>query len=256
MSKVFKLGAAVLTVAAAMCTALSISSVTTEQLFVYGAENNAVISDTAINGDVNNDGRLSISDAVMLQKWLLNVPEAKLTDWKAGDLCEDGKIDVFDLCLLKRLLITSGEIPPTEPEADDTVISVVYDNNTVTLYNASGEVVTKPANVTSNGTAVPVILPGVIDVSGTSDTAQLIVDVDKTAYAEGVVELALKGAELSNSVTSPIYVAQIGDEVEISAKNGYDNIISDGTNYTNADGDMGAIYEKRVASKIRQYPQK
>lgn len=242
MSKVFKLGAAGLTAVAAMCIALPLSFITSEQLFVYGAENNTVISDTAINGDVNNDGSLSISDAVMLQKWLLNVPDAKLTDWKAGDLCHDDKINVFDLCLLKRLLIAGAVTPPTDPETDNTVTAVVYDNNRVMLYNASGEVITEPTNVSLNGTTVTVNLPSVIDVSGTSDTAQLIVDVDKTAYAEGVVELALKGADLSNSVTSPIYVAQIGDVVEISAKNGYDNIISDGTNYTNADGDMGAIY--------------
>lgn len=237
MRKFFKRSAAALTAAAAMCIALPVSSAV-----VSSAENNAVISDAAIDGDVNNDGSLSISDAVMMQKWLLNVPDAELTDWKAGDLCQDDKIDVFDLCLLKRLLIAGTVTPPTEPENDNTVTAVVYDNNTVTLYNANGEVITEPKNVVSDGTTVTVILPSVIDVSGKSDTAQLIVDVDKTAYAEGVVELALKGAELSNSVTSPIYVAQIGDEVEISAKNGYDNIISDGTSYTNADGDMGAIY--------------
>ena len=39
-----------------------------------------------------------------MQKWLLNIPNAKLTDWKAGDLHENGKINAFDLALLRRLL--------------------------------------------------------------------------------------------------------------------------------------------------------
>lgn len=58
-----------------------------------------------VKGDVNADGKFSISDVVLMQKWLLVVPDAKLIDWKAGDLCEDDRLDVFDLCLMKRLLI-------------------------------------------------------------------------------------------------------------------------------------------------------
>ena len=57
-----------------------------------------------IEGDVNADGALSVTDAVLLQKWLLAVPDAKLTDWKAADLCEDNIINVLDLHLLKRML--------------------------------------------------------------------------------------------------------------------------------------------------------
>lgn len=58
-----------------------------------------------IEGDVNADGALSVTDAVRLQKWLLAVPDAKLTDWKAADLCEDNIINVLDLHLLKRMLL-------------------------------------------------------------------------------------------------------------------------------------------------------
>lgn len=58
-----------------------------------------------IEGDVNADGALSVTDAVLLQKWLLAVPDAKLTDWKAADLCEDNIINVLDLHLMKRMLL-------------------------------------------------------------------------------------------------------------------------------------------------------
>lgn len=59
----------------------------------------------AIQGDVNMDGKFDIADVVLVQKWLLAVPDTKLANWKAADLCEDDKLNVFDLCLMKRMLI-------------------------------------------------------------------------------------------------------------------------------------------------------
>ena len=59
----------------------------------------------AIKGDVNSDGSFGIADVVLLQKWLLAVPDTHLVNWKAADLCEDDKLDVFDLCLMKRELL-------------------------------------------------------------------------------------------------------------------------------------------------------
>lgn len=60
-----------------------------------------------LKGDVNNDGEFSISDVVLLQKWLLAVPDTHLDNWRAADLCKDDRLDVFDLCLMKRLLLTT-----------------------------------------------------------------------------------------------------------------------------------------------------
>ena len=56
-------------------------------------------------GDVNSDGKFDVLDVVLLQKWLLAVPDAKLADWRAGDFCTDNRLDGFDLCLMKRELI-------------------------------------------------------------------------------------------------------------------------------------------------------
>ncbi len=56
-----------------------------------------------VPGDVNADGRFSVADVVMMQKWLLCA--GGLTDWSAGDLYKDDTIDVFDLCFMKRMLI-------------------------------------------------------------------------------------------------------------------------------------------------------
>ncbi|HQM00161.1 MAG TPA: dockerin type I repeat-containing protein, partial [Ruminococcus flavefaciens] len=58
-----------------------------------------------IKGDVNDDGFFDIADVVLLQKWLLCVPDTHLPQWRAADLCNDERLDVFDLCLMKRELL-------------------------------------------------------------------------------------------------------------------------------------------------------
>jgi len=88
---------------------------TTNENTIYG--NAAMIFLTAsimsriesedIRGDVNMNGRLDVADVVLMQKWLLAIPDTELKNWKAGDLCEDGKLNVFDLCLVKRELLTA-----------------------------------------------------------------------------------------------------------------------------------------------------
>lgn len=59
---------------------------------------------TDVEGDVNCDGSFTVSDLVLLQKWLLADPDAKLSNWQAGDLCNDGRLDIFDLCSMRKLL--------------------------------------------------------------------------------------------------------------------------------------------------------
>ena len=54
-----------------------------------------------VDGDVNADGKFTVADVALLQKWLLAVPNTHLPNWKAGDFNADGKLDVFDLCLMK-----------------------------------------------------------------------------------------------------------------------------------------------------------
>ena len=58
-----------------------------------------------IKGDVNADGLFDIADVVLLQKWLLAVPDTHLAQWRAANFCNDERLDVFDLCLMKRELL-------------------------------------------------------------------------------------------------------------------------------------------------------
>ena len=64
-------------------------------------------SQMKVSAAVKTSEDYTIADAVLLQKFLLNVPtETDLSD-KDYDLDNDGKWNVFDLCLLKRYLVDS-----------------------------------------------------------------------------------------------------------------------------------------------------
>ncbi len=58
-----------------------------------------------IPGDVNDDGEFKINDIILLQKWLIAVPDVKLDNWQAADLNFDNKLNVFDFCIMKRLYL-------------------------------------------------------------------------------------------------------------------------------------------------------
>ena len=55
-------------------------------------------------GDVNGDGSFSIADAVLLQRWLLGVPDTALKNWKAGDFSNDDLLNARDLTAMKQAL--------------------------------------------------------------------------------------------------------------------------------------------------------
>lgn len=57
-----------------------------------------------VTGDVNADGIFSVLDVILLQRWLLAIPDTHLDDWKMADFYEDDKLNVFDLCLMKKEL--------------------------------------------------------------------------------------------------------------------------------------------------------
>ncbi|MDE5861838.1 MAG: leucine-rich repeat protein [Ruminococcus sp.] len=64
---------------------------------------------TELKGDVNADGVFNVPDVVLLQKWLLSVPDTHLTDWKTADFTNDDKLDVFDLVLMKKALLEENK---------------------------------------------------------------------------------------------------------------------------------------------------
>ena len=64
-----------------------------------------IIIEKSLIGDVNMDGKFTVTDVVLLQQWLLAVPDTHLANWKVADFYDDNKLNVFDLCLMKKALI-------------------------------------------------------------------------------------------------------------------------------------------------------
>ena len=54
-------------------------------------------------GDLNNDGKISAADVVMLQQYLTK--QRQLDSLSAADLTGDGKVNVFDLVAIKNKAI-------------------------------------------------------------------------------------------------------------------------------------------------------
>lgn len=59
-------------------------------------------------GDINLDGNLSISDAVLMQRYLLNTRQFTQDEWLAADMNKDKTVNAFDLSLLKQALLEKG----------------------------------------------------------------------------------------------------------------------------------------------------
>lgn len=50
-------------------------------------------------------GTVRCADAVLLQQWLLNIPDTELKDWKAADFSADNRLDAHDLSVMKNALM-------------------------------------------------------------------------------------------------------------------------------------------------------
>lgn len=92
-------------------TTTKITSATSVSATTVPSTTTAITEEPPANsGDVNADSKLNLADVVLLQKWLLGIPETKLADWRAGDLYADGVLNGFDLCLLRHTVTSSGNI--------------------------------------------------------------------------------------------------------------------------------------------------
>lgn len=57
----------------------------------------------ACKGDANKDGEISISDLVVLQRWLLGKDNV-IGCWQLADVCDDDQINAFDIVKLRDIL--------------------------------------------------------------------------------------------------------------------------------------------------------
>ncbi|MCM1507750.1 MAG: carbohydrate-binding domain-containing protein [Ruminococcus flavefaciens] len=163
-----------------------------------------------------------------------NSTSTNVTHDDSADFKMSGTVTVFDNV---NPAGTTGSGTVTTPTVDGTYTITLNGKSIAT--NAPEDVATVDNNV------LYILREGTYEVSGEASEVQVVVNVDKTAYPDSVVELDLVGANISNSTTAPIYVESIGDEVQIVAKAGTENTISDGTShtqtYTDSDGNTNTV---------------
>lgn len=102
---------------------IAIETETVFQNYVSDSPSINTLNEASANGDINDDGGLSVSDVVLLQKWLLGVSDIHLTNWKNADFSEDDKLDIKDLSLMKRALLEELNI---DPSIDESEIPMVF----------------------------------------------------------------------------------------------------------------------------------
>jgi hypothetical protein len=196
---------------------------------------------TTLAGDLNNDGNVNMLDFMSMKQYIVGVAQLDEQALANADMNGSGSVNIFDAVLLARQLINIEE-PTTTTTTTTTTEPNESEESTITLLGNAIE--TSSSTVIINGTVATITVPGTYTVTGNLDDGQIIVNVDKETYPDGAVELSLEGVDIASSNNSPLYIENIGDECTISVKKGTENIISDGTNYTNADEDCGAIYSK------------
>ncbi len=186
-------------------------------------------------GDINNDSEVNVIDYVSMKQYLIGSTALDEQSMANADINSNGTINIFDaVSLAKQLVNGNNTVEPDTPATEE--------ESTITLLGDSIE--TTSSTVIIDGTTATITVPGTYAITGTLNDGQIIVDVDKDTYVAGKVELSLEGVDITSSNNSPIYIASIDDECVITAKKGTDNVISDGTSYTNADDGSGAIYSK------------
>ena len=239
---------------ALVCSILSLA-VAASYTFASAGMVNADENKPVPSGDVNGDGIVSAADAAAMINYLMGKEETVSAN---ADMNGDGRVNIADAILLTNKLlnpsaapsVTPSETPSSDPSVkpSDTPSAAPSETpsdgeeKTITLNGDSA--VTEGSGVKAEGSKITITEPGTYVIKGKLNDGQIIVDVDKTAYPEGKVELSLEGAEITSLTDSPVYVASCADECVITVKKGTDNVISDGTEYKNADEGVGAIYSK------------
>ncbi len=192
----------------------------------------AYAEESSLKGDLSNDGAVTASDIVLMKKYLTGSTALEGQALMNADMDNDSFVNIVDCILLINNFIEPQQVDPPEETEEKTI-----------KLNGNSIKVTGTGSVVS-GSKVKINQPGTYVVTGKLDDGQIIVDVDKTEYPEGAVELSFEGVDIASSDNSPVYINSIADECVITVKKKTENIITDGTNYTNDDGGSGAVYSK------------
>ena len=88
----------------------SSGQIATGDQIIISSNNQTVIFVVVIKGDINSDGKLSISDLAMIKAKLLGTNNLNGAYYEAADINRDGKISISDLAMVKAHLLGTSKI--------------------------------------------------------------------------------------------------------------------------------------------------
>ena len=172
-------------------------------------------------GDADADGLLTASDATMVMQKVLDgrvtMPvEMAAADWMSVvDADADGTLTASDATLIMQKVLDNRVIMPIENTAP-----VTYETN-ITLADGASTADNGGVEIDNINNIIKITNGGVYTITGTLTNGQIIVDSDSDA------ELALSGVSITNNSGPAIY--GLNGDIDISAKKGTTNTLTDGT---------------------------
>ncbi|MBR3629530.1 MAG: carbohydrate-binding domain-containing protein [Oscillospiraceae bacterium] len=142
-------------------------------------------------GDVDKDGKVGVTDLVLLQKYVLGTAKLDATAFDNADVYADSAVDVFDLAILKKMLLAENPVANT--------VYIHLKGNSITVEGDSNKV------VQISGTTAKITASGIYYVDGSVTDGQIYVETAAEDTAD--VEIVLQGASFTNSTKSAIYTA-------------------------------------------------
>ncbi len=168
-------------------------------LAMLGSMFTSFSASAATQGDVNNDGSVSVADIVSLQKHIVNVQKLDRNGLTAADMNSDGRVNVFDLVLLKNLI--------SEPVTD--LIKIHLSDSGITVENDTKGV------VSVNGKIATISASGNYIVDGSVTEGQILVNIPDIVADANAVEMTLNNVTMTNS-TMPCIYSQSADKLKLN----------------------------------------
>ncbi len=202
---------------------LSAAALITGALPVAAAQAADKAAESTILGDVNNDGKATVADAVAILQYIANKDKYGLSEQALdnADVYERGDgVTARDALTIQYL---DAKVIDTLPES--VLSAPAADAVYIHLKGDTAEVVGEHAAV--SGSVVTIDHSGVYYVDGTLDDGQINVNIaDATADAE-TVKIFLNGASITGK-SAPAILITNAENTSINLVDGTENALSDG----------------------------
>lgn len=198
-------------------------------LALVGTMFTAPIASAATQGDLNNDGTLSIADIVSLQKHLVNVQRLDRNTLSIADMNSDGRVNVFDLNILKGM-VSNPITDIIKIHLSDSGITV--ENDTKGVVSVSGKI----ATITASGNYI---------VDGSITEGQILVNIPDITVDAEAVDMTLTDVTMTNS-TMPCIYSQSTDKLKLNIVGNNTFTDTAAAAYTDMDGCIYALTDLTI----------